>query len=83
MPLRTEYRFLTHDESTAPDQWADIFPDGNETRLFPGRAELTAFADRLGTEGWELISVTTRPESATLADGVPLETWVFRRSNVR
>jgi hypothetical protein len=81
MPLRTEYRFLTHDESAAPGQWADIFPDGNETRLFPTRAELTEFADRLETEGWELISVTTRPESAAHSDAVPLETWIFRRSN--
>src|SRR5688572_26768955 len=83
MPLRTEYRFLTHDESGGPQGWVDIFPDGNETRIFANRAELIAFADSLEAEGWELISVTTRQDGHQPADETPLETWVFRRANPR
>jgi hypothetical protein len=80
MPLNTEYRFLTHDEVAIPGQWVDIFPDGNTTRLFPSRADLTAFADNLEDEGWELICVTTRPNSYYPPEETPLETWVFRRA---
>jgi hypothetical protein len=83
MPLRTEYRFLTHDETTSSGQWIDIFPDGNTIRLLPTRAELTAFADMLEADGWELISVTKRPESMKESEDTPQETWVFRRAHTQ